>query len=66
MSVVNPNDTHVSLMLFYSLQVRMGEEEVKHMQNFVYYFIDGFLQTLSHISIRLIKSSFDLFLYKAL
>ena len=43
MSVVNPNDTHVSLMLFYSLQVRMGEEEVKHMQNFVYYFIDGFL-----------------------
>ena len=66
MSVVNPNDTHVSLMLFYSLQVRMGEEEVKHMQNFVYYFIDGFLQTLSHISIRLIKSSFDLLLYKAL
>ena len=66
MSVVNQNDTHVSLMLFYSLQVRMGEEEVKHMQNFVYYVIDGFLQALSHISIRLIKSSFDLLLYKAL
>ena len=54
----NQNDTHVSLMLFHSLKVRIGEEEVKHSQNFVCYFMDGLLQTLSHIRIRLVKSSF--------
>ena len=30
----------------------------------MYYFMDGFLQMLSHIRIRLVKSSFDLLLYK--
>ena len=53
-------------MLFYCLKVHIGEEEMKHWQNFVYYFMDGLLQALSHIVIRLIKSSFDLLLYKAL
>ena len=62
----NQNDTHVSLMLSYCLKVHIGEEEMKHWQNFVYYFMDGLLETLSHIRIRLIKSSFDLLLYKAL
>ena len=61
----NQNNTHVSL-LFYCLKVHLGEEEVKHWQNFVYYFMDGFLQTLSHARIRLVKSSFDLLLYKTL
>ena len=54
------NDTHVSLMLFYCLKVHIGEEEMKHWQNFVYFFMDGLLEMLSHIRIRLIKSSFDL------
>ena len=54
------NDTHVSLMLFYCLKVHIGEEEMKHWQNFVYFFMDCLLETLSHIRIRLIKSSFDL------
>ena len=53
----NQNDMHVSLMLFYCLKVHIGEEEMKHWQNFVYYFLDGLLQTLSHIRIRLIKST---------
>ena len=47
-------------------EVHVGEEELKHWQNVVYYFMDGLLQTLSHIGIRLIKSSFDLLLYKTL
>ena len=64
--LLNQNNTHVSLMLFYCLKVHLGEEEVKHGQNFVYYFMDGFLQTLSHVRIRLVKSSFDLLLYKIL
>ena len=59
----NQNDTHVSLMLFYCLKVDIGEEEVKNWQNFVYYLMDGLLP---HIRIRLIKSSYDLLLYKAL
>ena len=29
---------------------------MKHWQNFVYYFLDGLLETLFHIRIRLIKS----------
>ena len=62
----NQNDAHVSLMLFCYLKVDIGEEEVKNWQNFVYYFMDGLLQTMSHIRIRLIKSGFDLLLYKAL
>ena len=62
----NQNDTHVSVMLFYCLKVDIGEEEVKICQNFVYYIMDGLLQMLSHIRIRLIKSSFDFFLYKSL
>ena len=64
--VSNQNETHVLLMSFYCLKVHIGEEEVKQWQNFMYYFMDGLLQTLSHIRIRLIKSSFDLLLYKAL
>ena len=52
-------------MLFYCWKVDIGEEEVKNYKNFVYYFMDGLLQTLSHIRIKLIKSSFDLLLYKA-
>ena len=51
----NQNDTHISLMLFYCLKVHIGEEEVKHWQNFVYYVMDCLLQTFSHIGIRLIK-----------
>ena len=47
-------------------KVHIGEEEVKHWQNVVYYFMDGLLQTLSHIITRLIKSSLDLLLYKTL
>ena len=62
----NQNDTHASLMLFYCLKVDIGEEEVKNWQNFVYYLMGGLLQTLSHIRIKLIKSSYDLLLYKAL
>ena len=62
----NENETHVSLMLFYCLKAHIREEEVKHWQNFVYYFLDGLLQTLPRIRKRLIKSSFDLLLYKAL
>ena len=62
----NQYDTHVSLMLFYYLKVHIGEEEVKHWQNVVYYLMDDLLQALSHIRIRLVKSSFDLLLYKAL
>ena len=50
-------------MLSDCLKVHIGEEEVKHWQNFVYYFMNGLLQTLSHIRIRLIKSSFDLLLF---
>ena len=62
----NQNDTHASLMLLYCLKVHIGEEEVNHWQNFVYYFMDSLLQTLSHIRMRLIKSSFESLLYKAL
>ena len=50
-------------MLSDCLKVHIGEEEVKHWQNFVYYFMNGLLQTLSHIRIRSIKSSFDLLLF---
>ena len=64
--LLNQNETYVLLMLLYCLKVHIGEEEVKHWQNFVYYFMDDLLQTLSYIRIRLIKSSFDLMLYKAL
>ena len=53
----NQNDMPVSLMLFYCLKVYIEEEEMKHWQNFVYYFLDGLLQTLSHIRIRLIRST---------
>ena len=48
----NQDDTHVSLMLFYCLKVHIGQEEVKYWQNFVYYFVDGTLQTLFHIRIK--------------
>ena len=34
-------------------RVHIGEEEVKHWKNIVYYFMDGLLQTVSHIRIRL-------------
>ena len=64
--LLNQNDTHVSLMLFHCIKVHIGEEEVTHWEIFVYYFTDGLLPTLSHIGIRLIKSSFDLLLCKAL
>ena len=37
-------------------KVHIGEEEVKHWQNVVYYFINGLLQTLSHIRTRLKQS----------
>ena len=40
-------------MLLYCLKVYIGEEEVKHWQNFVFYHMDSLLQTLSHIRIRL-------------
>ena len=53
-------------MLFHCTKVHIGEEEVTHWEIFVYYFTDGLLPTLSHIEIRLIKSSFDLLLCKAL
>ena len=58
-------------MLFYCyftviFIINIGEEEVKNWQIFVYYFMDGLLQTLFHIRIRLMKSSFDLLLCKTL
>ena len=61
------NDAHVSLILFYCLKVHIRKEEVKHWQNFVYYFMNVYesLQTF-HIRISLMKSSFELMLYKAL
>ena len=45
-------------MLLYCLKVHIGEGEVKHWQNFLYYFMDSPLQTLSHIRIGLIKCNF--------
>ena len=47
-------------------KVDIAEKEVKYWQNVMYYFMDGFLKMLPHIRIRLIKSSFDLLLYKTL
>ena len=62
----NQIDTPVSLMLFYCLKVDIGGEELKNWQNFMYYFMYGLLQMLSHIRISLIKFNFELLLYKAL
>ena len=42
-------------MLFYCLQVHIGEEEVKHWQKFVYYFMDVLLKMLTHIRIYMVN-----------
>ena len=55
----NENDTDVILLFKTSQRGRRG----KTLAKFVYYFMDGLLQTFSHIRIRLMKSSFDLLLF---
>lgn len=65
--VIKPKrNTHKVSLMSFCLKLYKGEEEVKMPKFLCTYFMDGFLHTLSHMRLRLIKSSFDLSLSKAL